>query len=157
LRTSSSATRCRRKWQFIRAYDNGQQAGNDVVWNLGKLEPNGRRQLRVEVEGREVTRKTTNNVVATFGPNLVERSERDIELRGIPALLMMAEQSDRKGTINVGDVTSYTVTINNTGSQNVGRIVLRAKTSQELKYHQSRWPRWQSLDKSRVIRSSSMS
>lgn len=118
---------------FVRAYDNGQQAGNDVVWNLGKLEPNGRRQLRVEVEGREVTRKTTNNVVATFGPNLVERSERDIELRGIPALLMTAEQSDRKGTITVGDVTSYTVSINNTGSQNVGRIVLRAKTSQELR------------------------
>ncbi len=118
---------------FVRAYDNGQQAGNDVVWNLGKLEPNGRRQLRVEVEGREVVAKTTNRVVATFGPNLTERSERDIELRGIPALLMMAEQSDRKGTITVGDMTNYTVTINNTGSQNVGRIVLRAKTSQELR------------------------
>ncbi|HMO36993.1 MAG TPA: hypothetical protein PKA06_13210, partial [Gemmatales bacterium] len=81
--------------RLVRAYDNGQQVGNDVVWNLGALERNGRRQLRVEVEAREVTRKATNKVVATFGPNLVERSEADVELRGIPALLMMAEQSDR--------------------------------------------------------------
>ena len=119
--------------RLVRAYDNGQQVGNDVVWNLGALERNGRRQLRVEVEAREVTRKATNKVVATFGPNLVERSEADVELRGIPALLMMAEQSDRKGTITLGDTTSYSVTLNNTGSQKVGRIVLRVKTSQELR------------------------
>ncbi|HMO36673.1 MAG TPA: hypothetical protein PKA06_11580, partial [Gemmatales bacterium] len=32
-----------------------------------------------------------------------------------------------------GDTTSYSVTLNNTGSQKVGRIVLRVKTSQELR------------------------
>ncbi len=119
--------------RLVRAYDNGQQTGNDIVWNLGTLERNGRRQLRVEVEAREVARKATNRVAASFGPNLVERSEADIELRGIPALLMMAEQSDRKGTITLGDTTAYTVTLNNTGSQKVGRIILKVKSSQELR------------------------
>jgi uncharacterized repeat protein (TIGR01451 family) len=118
---------------LVRAYDNGQQQGNEVVWNLGRIEAQGLRRLRVEVEAQNVTPKTTNLVTATYGPNLQERSELDIELRGIPALLMLAEQTDRKGTINVGDTTSYAVSFNNTGSAKVGRLVLRVKTSTELK------------------------
>lgn len=118
---------------FVRAYDNGQQVGNDVVWNLGTLERNGKRRLRVEVEAKQTARKATNRVVATFGPNLTEKSDADIELRGIPALLMLAEQSDRKGTITVGDTTAYTITINNTGSQKVGKVLVKVKVSPELK------------------------
>jgi hypothetical protein len=118
---------------LVRAWDNGQQAGNEVIWNLGRIEAQGIRRLRVEVEAHSTVPKTTNIVTATFGPNLQERSERDIELRGIPALLMLAEQVDRKGTINVGDTTSYAVTFNNTGSAKVGRLVLRVKTTNELK------------------------
>lgn len=118
---------------LVRVYDNGQGTGNDVTWNLGTLEPNGKRRLRVEVEARQTAAKATNRVVATFGPNLSERSEVDVELRGIPALLMQAEQADRKGTIHVNDTTSYTITINNTGSQQVGRIAVKVKTSPELR------------------------
>lgn len=118
---------------LVRAYDNGQQTGNEVVWNLGTIERNGKRRLRVEVEARQISKKATNRVVATFGPNLSERSDADIELQGIPALLLLAEQSDRKGTITVGDTTSYTITINNTGSQKVGKVVVKVKTSPELK------------------------
>lgn len=117
----------------IRVYDNGQQTGNEVVWNLGTLERNGKRRLRVEVEAKKTAPKATNKVMANFGPNLSERSEADIELRGIPALLLLAEQTDRKGTITIGDNTSYTVTINNTGSQKVGRIIVRVKASPELR------------------------
>lgn len=118
---------------LVKVYDNGQQNGNEIVWNLGTLERNGKRRLRVEVEGRKTVPKTTNRVVATFGPNLNEKADADIELRGIPALLMLAEQTDRKGTINVGDTTSYTITINNTGSQKVGKIIVRVKVSPELR------------------------
>jgi len=118
---------------LVRAYDNGQQVGNDVVWNLGTLERNGKRRLRVEVEAKQITKKTSNKVVATFGPNLTEKADAEIELRGIPALLMLAEQSDRKGTITVGDSTSYTITINNTGSQKVGKVIVRVKVSPELR------------------------
>lgn len=118
---------------LVRVYDNGQQAGNDVVWNLGTLERNGKRRLRVEVEAKKTTGKATNRVVASFGPNLSEKADADVELRGIPALLLLAEQSDRKGTIMVGDTTSYTVTINNTGSQKVGKIIVRVKASPELR------------------------
>lgn len=118
---------------LVRAYDNGQQVGSDIVWNLGTLERNGKRRLRVEVEARQISKKATNRVVASFGPNLTERSEADIKLQGIPAVLMLADQTDRKGTITVGDTTSYTITINNTGSQKVGKITMRVKASPELK------------------------
>ncbi|MFO0812584.1 MAG: DUF11 domain-containing protein [Gemmatales bacterium] len=118
---------------LVRVYDNGTQNGNEIVWNLGTLERNGRRRLRVEVEAKQVSRKTSNKVVATFGPNLTERSEADIELRGIPALLMQADQTDRKGTINVGDTTSYAITVNNTGSQKVGKLIVKVKASPELR------------------------
>lgn len=118
---------------LVRAYDNGQQVGNDVVWNLGTLERNGKRRLRVEVEAKQTARKATSKAVATFGPNLTEKADADVELRGIPALLMLAEQTDRKGTITVGDSTAYTITINNTGSQKVGKVIVRVKASPELR------------------------
>lgn len=114
--------------------NNGQVAGNnEIVWNLGVLEAGGKRKLMVEVEAKDVAPKATNHVVATFGPNLQEKSEADVEIRGIPALLMLAEQTDRKGTIRQGESTTYVVTLNNTGSQRVGKLVVQVKTSPELK------------------------
>ena len=74
---------------LVRVYDNGQQVGNEVVWNLGILERNGKRRLRVEVEAKKTSPKATNRVVASFGPNLSEKADADVELRGIPALLML--------------------------------------------------------------------
>jgi uncharacterized repeat protein (TIGR01451 family) len=118
---------------LVRVYDNGTQNGNEIVWNLGTMQRSAKRELKVEVEARQVTRKAFNRVVATFGPNLTERSEAEIELRGIPALLMQADQTDRNGTITLGDTTSYSITVNNTGSQKVGKLVVRVKASPELR------------------------
>ena len=109
---------------FISASDGGQLVGNEVVWNLGNLQPRESRSVNVTTKCLKLARQATNVAIATANPVNVPappdqpilkvQAEAPIEIGGLPAFRL--EVVDVDDPIEVGGQTTYRIDVTNQGS-----------------------------------------
>ena len=117
--------------QFLEASDGGQPQGAEVVWNLGTLAPQEERRLTLSTRADKVTSRAVNIVQANAEPNMQERSEQPVEIRGAPGLEL--QMTDTKDPVMEGEETSYEVRVTNTGSLVANGIQLTFTLPPELR------------------------
>lgn len=117
--------------QFLEASDGGQPQGAEIVWNLGTLAPQEERRLTLSTRADKVTARAVNIIQATADPNMQERSEQAVEIRGAPGLEL--QMTDTKDPITEGEETSYEVRVTNTGSLVANGIQLSFYLPPELR------------------------
>jgi uncharacterized repeat protein (TIGR01451 family) len=100
--------------QFLEASNGGQPQGAEIVWNLGNLAPQEERRLTLSARADKVTARAVNIVQANADPNMQERSEQPVEIRGAPGIEL--QMTDTKDPIMEGEETSYEVRVTNTGT-----------------------------------------
>ena len=104
---------------FVSASAGGVVEGNKVTWNLGVLDPNGSRKLRVCYKPvREGAYKLSAAAQAYCADGVAGTCETTVE--GIPAILL--EVIDVEDPVEVGKSTTYIITATNQGSA-VGKNV----------------------------------
>lgn len=97
------------------ASDGGQLADpQQVVWNLGTLQPREQRALRLTTRCNRMTPRAVNVATVTADPGLQGRAEAPIEVRGLPAFRL--EVVDVDDPVEVGAKTSYKIDVTNQGS-----------------------------------------
>jgi uncharacterized repeat protein (TIGR01451 family) len=98
---------------FLSASDAGRSGDNQVKWTVASLPPAASRTVELILSAQSPGRLCTN-VVATAEYGLSERAEACTEFAGVPALSLNVEDSD--DPVEVGGVTTYTITVRNPGS-----------------------------------------
>lgn len=137
---------------FVSASDGGQPNGNEVVWNLGNLQPRESRTVNVTTKCLKLARQTTNVAVATANPAGIQappdapvlkvQAEAAIEIGGLPAFRL--EVVDVDDPIEVGGQTTYRIDVTNQGSlpgTQVGIIAIVPPEMQILKANGPGQPR----------------
>jgi uncharacterized repeat protein (TIGR01451 family) len=109
---------------FVSASDNGQLNGNEVVWNIGNLQPRESRTVNVTTKCLKLARQAMNVAIATANPANVPappdqpilkvQAEAPIEIGGLPAFRL--EVVDVDDPIEVGGQTTYRIDVTNQGS-----------------------------------------
>jgi uncharacterized repeat protein (TIGR01451 family) len=117
---------------FVQASQGGQLAsGNQVVWNLGTLQPRDTQRLQVVTRCEQLTPRAVNVTTATADPGLTERAEAVLEIRGAPALRL--EALDTKDPVEVGDTTTYEISVTNTGTLPANGIQIVATVPPQMR------------------------
>lgn len=98
---------------FIRASDGGAQTGGSVTWNVGTLAPEASKTLSFCVRSNTAgTFQTTATARATCADEVTANCSTN--LVGVPALLL--DGTDDPDPIEVGQTTTYTLTVTNQGT-----------------------------------------
>lgn len=133
---------------FVRASDDGQGSGKDVVWKIGELRAGQERKItlvglcekRIEraslltsVRGDPATNKdgqarSVSLVKPITGGKPVEST---MQIIGVPALQIAIR--DSVDPVTVGSTTTYTVKIKNSGSQEALNVEVRMEATSMLK------------------------
>jgi uncharacterized repeat protein (TIGR01451 family) len=98
---------------LVRASEGATIQDGAVVWNLGQLAPEDERSFAVTLSASEARGYTTNATVNAFCAEDVSES-CSTDLRGIPAILL--EVVDAVDPVEVGQQTTYVITVTNQGS-----------------------------------------
>lgn len=133
--------------RFIKASEQGESRGGQVVWNLGTAPPEQEITLEVVLVPERVNSKTFLTAFTSADPLIerkgeyrpasmskrfrVEAPERTIEIQGIPAMTM--EVRDAFDPIEVGKKSNYTIRVLNTGSLTSNQVELTAQIPPEFK------------------------
>ncbi len=99
---------------FVQAGQGGQLVGGQVVWNLGTLQAGEQRTVQVTTRAEQLTPRAINVATVTADPGIQERAEAAIEIRGIPAFML--EAIDTEDPVEIGGRTTYEIRVSNTGS-----------------------------------------
>ncbi len=105
--------------EFLNADQNGQREGNNVVWRLGNLDPGQSRTLKVNVRCSQIT-TVRNRATVTYCAE--SSAECEFPVKGIPAILL--ECVDDPDPIEVGNQTTYTITVTNQGTETGTNIAI---------------------------------
>ena len=117
---------------FVRAGGGGRfVSGGQVVWTVGTLQPREEKLLDVTARADRVTPRAVAVVTATADPNVSERVEAGIEIRGAPALRL--EALDTKDPVEVGRQTTYEISVTNTGTWVATDIAITAALSEQMR------------------------
>ncbi len=116
---------------FVSATQQGQLAGDEVVWNVGTLQPREQRQLQVTTRCQNLARSAVQQALATADPGLRVDAQASLEILGIPALRL--ELGDQGDPVALGQRVTYTIDITNTGSLPANELELKAILPNELK------------------------
>jgi uncharacterized repeat protein (TIGR01451 family) len=117
---------------FVQATQGGQLAsGNQVVWNLGTLQPRDTQRVQVVTRAEQLTPRAVNVTSVTADPGITERAEAVIEIRGAPALRL--EALDTKDPVEVGDTTTYEISVTNTGTLPANGISIVATVPPQMR------------------------
>lgn len=99
--------------EFASADNNGAASGNSVNWNLGAIAAGQSRTVTLVLSPREIgtasVRATVNCACSNPASDTCETA-----IRGIPALLL--EVVDDNDPVEVGNTTTYIITVTNQGS-----------------------------------------
>jgi uncharacterized repeat protein (TIGR01451 family) len=100
---------------FVQGTGGAQPAGgNQVIWNLGTMQPQETRRLQLVTRAELVAPRAITTTTVTAEPAITERAEAAIEIRGAPALRL--EALDVNDPIEVGQQTTYEISVTNTGT-----------------------------------------
>ncbi|MGP1347697.1 MAG: hypothetical protein ACTS3F_13655 [Phycisphaerales bacterium] len=105
--------------EFVSATQGGTMQGGSVVWNLGTLAPGATRSGEVTVRGASAVTLTARATV-TGDCAASDSDECQTDIEGIPAMLL--DGFDDPDPIELGQTTTYTLTVTNQGSADLTRI-----------------------------------
>lgn len=107
--------------RFLEASDGGACAGNRVVWNLGTLAVGETRQVSLTVAGDQPgVLEDAASAVAVCAEGAASAKT---EIVGIAAILL--ECVDQTDPVEIGQQTTYQITVTNQGSKDGTNIVIR--------------------------------
>ncbi|MGE3809354.1 MAG: hypothetical protein AB7K24_32210, partial [Gemmataceae bacterium] len=111
--------------EYVSSSDNGvyEPTSRLITWNLGTLNPGQRRGLTLKVRGVQVG-VHVNQSVARADRDLESRSQAQVEIEGVPA--MMLEVVDLDDPVEVGEETTYEIRVLNQGTTGVTRVQIMA-------------------------------
>lgn len=113
------------------ASDGGAQSGNSVTWNLGTLPPGQERCVTlVLLPTSQASFRVESRVSATCANQVTKACETRIV--GIPAVLL--EVIDLTDPVEIGDNTTYVITVTNQGSARDTDIQIVATLAPEQEY-----------------------
>jgi uncharacterized repeat protein (TIGR01451 family) len=99
--------------RFLKASDNGTLQGNNVVWNIGDLNPGAKKTVSVTLVGTQIGQiVNTASITADCAESVVAKAPT--EIAGIPAILL--EVVDEEDPIEVGSNVTYMIRVTNQGS-----------------------------------------
>src|SRR5262249_14656615 len=133
-----------------------------VVWSLGTLQPNEKKQLKLTASAGQVTPRAVNMVQALAYPVLAggprpanlpapvqARAEAAVALQGVPSLRMSV--SAVEDPIGVGDRTTYQIDVTNQGSLPAANVAVAGVLPPELRFVSARGPAPYQLKGNRVV------
>lgn len=115
--------------QFLSADNNGNREGNRVVWRLGTLGAGQSRVLKSTFRCNQIG-KFRNGATVTYC--VVQEDECEIEVKGIPAILL--ECVDDPDPIEVDGNVTYTITVTNQGTAVGTNIAIKCILPAEMSY-----------------------
>lgn len=113
------------------ASDGGQIAGNKATWNLGNLAPNASKKVTITVKpsGRgDITDTATASAKCAKAVTATAKSS----VVGIPAILL--EVIDIEDPVQVGQNTTYVITVTNQGSSDGKNIKIVVDLEDEMEF-----------------------
>lgn len=134
---------------FVSANENGQSTENQVIWNVGRLEPKQQKLLQVTTKCLKLTPRALNVAVVTADPNVQVRAEAPIEIRGLPAFRL--EVVDVDDPVEVGAKTTYRIDVTNQGSLPGDQVEIIAIVPKEMKVINANGPSQPKFDGLRVV------
>jgi uncharacterized repeat protein (TIGR01451 family) len=123
---------------FVSATGGGQLNQNQVIWNIGTLQPREEKALQVTTNCLRITEKAINVAIATADPGLSVQAEAGVEIRGLPAFRL--EVIDRPDPIEIGGRTTYTINVTNQGSLPGNQVQITAYVPKEMRVINARGP-----------------
>ena len=127
-----------RELAFVSATQGGKQIADEVVWNIGNLNPREERTLQVSTRGQTLAKAAVLAVSATADPGLRKDAQAVLEILGLPAL--RTEMVDRGDPAEVGKKVYYDIKITNTGTLAATDIELRATVPAEMRFANATGP-----------------
>jgi len=116
---------------FVRASDGGTGEGSQATWNLGALAPGADRMVSVTVQPNAIGRyRATARVECECATPVA--AECTTEVRGIPAVLL--EVIDIDDPVEVGQTTTYEITVTNQGSAEDSNIRIVCELPPQLEF-----------------------
>src|SRR5207248_10478927 len=123
---------------FVSATEGGQFSQNQVVWNIGALQPREEKLVQVTTNCLRISEKVVNVAIATADPGLQVQAEAAVEIRGLPAFRL--EVIDHPDPIEVGGRTTYTIDVTNQGSLPGNQVQITAYVPMEMRVVNARGP-----------------
>jgi uncharacterized repeat protein (TIGR01451 family) len=114
---------------FLSASEDGQLIGNQVQWRIGTLPPAASRTVEMRLRALEPGR-ICNQVLATADHGLTKQAEACTQFTGASALTLEVE--DTMDPVEVGQETSYNVSVRNTGTDPVTRVQIVATVPEQM-------------------------
>ena len=108
----------------------GRLVNGDVVWDVGVLAPGQQRILQMTTICAKIPAILKHKVIATSDYGLREVAETDFSIEGLPALFLGAV--DRNDPVQVNKNVSYSILVQNTGSQVAKNVAVTAILPKEL-------------------------
>jgi uncharacterized repeat protein (TIGR01451 family) len=133
---------------FQSATAGGQLDGEQVVWNVGTLQPREQRALQVTTLAARMSPRALNRVQATADPGQSVQEEAGIEIRGLPAYRL--EIRDLNDPVEVGARTTYRVEVTNQGSLPGNQVEILAVVPAQMRLLGAQGPARHRLDGQRV-------
>ncbi|MHA7813959.1 MAG: COG1361 family protein [Phycisphaerales bacterium] len=115
----------------VRVSNGGQVQGNNVVWNFGAMDAGASRDFSMTVSASSIGNYTSSVVANAACADSVSDSCRT-EVKGIPAILL--EVVDITDPVEVGQQTTYVITVTNQGSANDNNIRIVATLPPEQSF-----------------------
>jgi uncharacterized repeat protein (TIGR01451 family) len=115
---------------FVNATGAGQLVNGQVVWNFGSVAPREQRTVQVTARCTTMSPRVMNTAIVTADPGLQEQAEAELEIRGVPAFKF--DVSKPNGAVPIGGLTTYQVTVTNTGSLPANQVEIIATLPPEI-------------------------
>jgi uncharacterized repeat protein (TIGR01451 family) len=124
---------------FVSASAGGAARGpGEVVWTLSTLPPSQTRILELTTNALHTSAKVMNSVQAVADGGVQASGQAGVEINGLPAFRI--DVKDRNDPIEVGQNTSYDITIINRGTMAGSDIEITASVPPQLKVLNVRGP-----------------
>lgn len=122
---------------FVSASDRGSLIGRNVSWDLGTLQPQDSKKVRVTLRAESKGRVTNRAMVKAVCAEPVSASAIT-EILGIPAILL--EVIDTLDPIEVNETEAYVITVTNQGSDVSTNIKITCTLEDSMQYVSSTGP-----------------
>jgi uncharacterized repeat protein (TIGR01451 family) len=108
---------------FVSASHGGVFKDGAVIWNVGTINPGKEQVVSVKVRARQ-TGRMVNRAEASAASCPTVRTEAATRVDGVSALLL--EVGDSRDPVLIGEETTYTITVRNTGTAQGRNIRVKA-------------------------------
>ncbi len=132
------------KLTFDKASAKGQFAEGQAAWVLGDLQPGQSRTVELVLKAQAAGNFCVRADVLADG-NLRDKAELCTDFRGISALSL--EMVDTRDPVVVGEETSFTIQVLNTGSAPATNVQIRALVPDAMNFQQAKGAEFQLGDK----------